>query len=475
MVSAALDDYLKADTRFEKSLVVHKIVDHIRAEGGRFLKKDNREGRWYELTQQRSKEKVGHAVRDAANLHESKLKKEKEGRTAALSAEVAPLPLGGEAKLPGYDSDATSSTGRGSKRSAHSGLETQRKRRRTTASPHHLPAEDALRSAAALAATIPRNLKRSPISISQSQHDFPGTGVDYATDPMGGMVANLPSSLRRSPIEQHQSHLRHAMGQQHYGMMPQSDQQLNPGELQQQQQQHFRTSLPGYSSHLSQYPLQQQQPHHLQRRSSMPTMFETMQFGSSGSPMLQQQPQYPPSSFPQAPHVIAATEAGMSHPQNTFASTHEAFSMQGASLPSGAIPRAPDMMLPNPNVMDPVRLQMFQQMQRERYFQQAQFQQNPLSQRQQQQMYHSMSGRVDENDHFLAAIDAALGPLQQDVDASFSLEGYAEGAAPAPALNDPQQQYIQRLQQRMQERQRQRTGEADDEDTQGDPSRQPDL
>jgi hypothetical protein len=90
-------------------------------------------------------------------------------------------------------------------------------------------------------------------------------------------------------------------------------------------------------------------------------------------------------------------------------------------------------------------------------------------------MYHSMSGRVDENDHFLAAIDAALGPLQQDVDASFSLEGYAEGAAPAPALNDPQQQYIQRLQQRMQERQRQRTGEADDEDTQGDPSRQPDL
>jgi hypothetical protein len=235
MVSAALDEYLKADTRFEKSLVVHKIVDRIRAEGGRFLKKDNREGRWYELTQQRSKEKVGHAVRDAANLHESKLKKEKEGRTTGSSAEVAPLPLGGEAKLPGYDSDATSSTGRGSKRSAHSGLETQRKRRRTTASPHHLPAEDALRSAAALAATIPRNLKRSPISISQSQHDFPGTGVDFATDPMGGMIANLPQSLRRSPIEQHQSHLRQPFGQQQYGgMMPQSDQQLHLGEQQQQ-------------------------------------------------------------------------------------------------------------------------------------------------------------------------------------------------------------------------------------------------
>jgi hypothetical protein len=73
-VYAALDEYLKADTRFERLLVVRKVVDRVSAEGGRFLKKDNREGRWFALIEQRSKEKVGHALRDAANLYEARLR-----------------------------------------------------------------------------------------------------------------------------------------------------------------------------------------------------------------------------------------------------------------------------------------------------------------------------------------------------------------------------------------------------------------
>jgi hypothetical protein len=76
MVAASLDEYIEAGNRFEKSLVIHRIVDQIQAEGGRFLKKDTRVGKWCELTQQQSKEKVGHAIRDAANLYLSRQQKE---------------------------------------------------------------------------------------------------------------------------------------------------------------------------------------------------------------------------------------------------------------------------------------------------------------------------------------------------------------------------------------------------------------
>jgi hypothetical protein len=75
MVAASLDEYIEAGNRFEKSLVIHRIVDQIQAEGGRFLKKDARVGKWCELTQQQSKEKVGHAIRDAANLYLSRQQK----------------------------------------------------------------------------------------------------------------------------------------------------------------------------------------------------------------------------------------------------------------------------------------------------------------------------------------------------------------------------------------------------------------
>jgi hypothetical protein len=67
---------MKANSRFEKSLVITSIVDIIRAAGGRFLKRDFQLGKWYELSDQQSKEKVGHAIRDAVSAHESKAKKD---------------------------------------------------------------------------------------------------------------------------------------------------------------------------------------------------------------------------------------------------------------------------------------------------------------------------------------------------------------------------------------------------------------
>lgn len=94
MVASSLDEYIDAGNRFEKSLVIHRIVDQIQAEGGRFLKKDTREEKWSELTQQQSKEKVGHAIRDAANLYLSRQQK------AETRASVEPLGSGHNQEAP---------------------------------------------------------------------------------------------------------------------------------------------------------------------------------------------------------------------------------------------------------------------------------------------------------------------------------------------------------------------------------------
>jgi hypothetical protein len=69
---------MEADSRFEKSLVVHSIVDTVRAAGGRFLKRDFQQEKWYELSDQQAKEKAGHAIRDAVSSYESKNQKDED-------------------------------------------------------------------------------------------------------------------------------------------------------------------------------------------------------------------------------------------------------------------------------------------------------------------------------------------------------------------------------------------------------------
>jgi hypothetical protein len=80
-VTNSLRAYMDADNRFEKSMVVHRIVDNIHSAGGRFLKKDYSSSQWFELSDQQAKEKVGHAIRDAVNAYESKVKgKQQKGK-----------------------------------------------------------------------------------------------------------------------------------------------------------------------------------------------------------------------------------------------------------------------------------------------------------------------------------------------------------------------------------------------------------
>jgi hypothetical protein len=67
--------------------VVKKVNDMIRAAGGRFLKQDVSGRKWVELSQQRSLEKVSHAIRDATTTNENmKKKKQKVNDTIAQVA-----------------------------------------------------------------------------------------------------------------------------------------------------------------------------------------------------------------------------------------------------------------------------------------------------------------------------------------------------------------------------------------------------
>jgi hypothetical protein len=110
LITSAIPDYDKAESRLEKSLVVHSIVEGIRSVGGRFLKADPAPGRWRgkffyrstlvnllvrsdlfgashrstcrvvdaELDDRACREKVGHAVRDAATISQTRRQKKKD-------------------------------------------------------------------------------------------------------------------------------------------------------------------------------------------------------------------------------------------------------------------------------------------------------------------------------------------------------------------------------------------------------------
>ena len=87
IISESIDDYNNAGSRKAKSAVVKKVHDNIRATGGRFLKLDSSQRMWVELTQQRSLEKVSHAIRDATSTNENmKKKKQKVHKTIAQVA-----------------------------------------------------------------------------------------------------------------------------------------------------------------------------------------------------------------------------------------------------------------------------------------------------------------------------------------------------------------------------------------------------
>lgn len=47
IITECIPEYNQANSRLEKSLVVHSIVESVRGEGGRFLKETQSTGEWY--------------------------------------------------------------------------------------------------------------------------------------------------------------------------------------------------------------------------------------------------------------------------------------------------------------------------------------------------------------------------------------------------------------------------------------------
>jgi len=64
IVSLSLDQYVQANSKKEKSVVILSVIEQVRRTSGRFLKW--KDGRLVELDERQTREKVGHAIRDMA-------------------------------------------------------------------------------------------------------------------------------------------------------------------------------------------------------------------------------------------------------------------------------------------------------------------------------------------------------------------------------------------------------------------------
>lgn len=91
-ITRSLDEYRKATSRPEKAVIVQRILDGVSNAGGRFLKKNPDTGEWYELSEQQTKEKVSHAVRDAANTMDAR-KGQGSGKLKTTKDKAKKLPM----------------------------------------------------------------------------------------------------------------------------------------------------------------------------------------------------------------------------------------------------------------------------------------------------------------------------------------------------------------------------------------------
>lgn len=74
IVSLHMERYVVARSRLDKALVVASVVDSVQAKNGRFIKMDDTTKTWIELIDHVTREKVGHALRDAICAREKDTK-----------------------------------------------------------------------------------------------------------------------------------------------------------------------------------------------------------------------------------------------------------------------------------------------------------------------------------------------------------------------------------------------------------------
>jgi hypothetical protein len=65
IIERHLPNYLNANTKTDKSIVVSRIVAAIRHEGGDFVRQEETTGEWHQVSDRALREKVGQSLRDA--------------------------------------------------------------------------------------------------------------------------------------------------------------------------------------------------------------------------------------------------------------------------------------------------------------------------------------------------------------------------------------------------------------------------
>jgi hypothetical protein len=81
IVRAHVAEYLSSKSKLDKSLILNRIIEQVRAQNGGtalFVKERAKDGAWFEIGDDQAREKVGHAIREAVGTIDS---------TAATDAE----------------------------------------------------------------------------------------------------------------------------------------------------------------------------------------------------------------------------------------------------------------------------------------------------------------------------------------------------------------------------------------------------
>lgn len=99
IVGKHLNGYVTARSRVERSVVIKKIAEEIRATGCRFLKLSSGTNVWYEAGSKVAKQKIGHALRDATaeknksivKIHEKYQEERSGSNTTNNNSELSPL------------------------------------------------------------------------------------------------------------------------------------------------------------------------------------------------------------------------------------------------------------------------------------------------------------------------------------------------------------------------------------------------
>ena len=107
--------YKQAPTKLDKSLVVDEIVKTFSSASpnGGFIKKDASTGRWYKISEQQARDKVGHAMRDAVQADDKKSHRQRKKRRSlykqsSKTAAAVPMTTSSSASIVTMESTSNS-------------------------------------------------------------------------------------------------------------------------------------------------------------------------------------------------------------------------------------------------------------------------------------------------------------------------------------------------------------------------------